>query len=144
MRSLCIVLTLSLGLLVHGSGCRKTPPAPLKSDELVRNDLPGEYEGRYYRGEEHFSLRPDGTFSQRFIRDGKTLYESSGKWRISKRSEDRFFVTFEPFINLEAAISNGTPPEKIFSNTATYYDDQPVIWIFRDIDYYITKVSGKK
>jgi hypothetical protein len=127
-------------LVILLSGCDRPAKAPL-TNEQVKVLICGNYIGKYNKGTEYFEIRPDGTFSQLFVSSGLTNYQLSGKWKF-EQSVDRYGVTFEPFIGLADAIMAGKEPRRFGEATATFYGDEPVIWFFRDIDYFITKQNG--
>ncbi|MBI5244217.1 MAG: hypothetical protein HY922_11165 [Elusimicrobia bacterium] len=62
----------------------------------VRDDIPGVYVGNYVGGREVYDIRPDGTFSQTFTKDGNTVYFSTGIWKL-----DGWKVEFEPQIRFD-------------------------------------------
>lgn len=123
-------------------GCGK-PTAPPLGPKDVKALICGNYEGRYNRGVEYFQIAPDGTFTQKLVQGGKTAYDHKGRWSF-ERMQDRYLVTFEPFMDLSDAITNGKSPAQIRGYVATFYDDEPRIYFSRDIDYFITKQSKKE
>lgn len=119
------------------AGCAKATKTPLGLAE-ARALMSGAYEGRYNRGVEHFSFRPDGTFSQEFIRGDAIVYQSKGTWRC-ERFEDHYLVWLEPFMDLRDAITERGAVQRVSSCMAHFYEDEAKIWFFRDIDYYVRK-----
>ena len=103
----------------------------------VKELICGKYAGRYAKGWEFFEIKPDGTFNQVFVQNGKTNYNSQGTWSF-KKFEDRYFIEFKSFMNLSETILTGKPPEDGMAR-ATYFDDEPRIYFSQDIDYFITK-----
>jgi hypothetical protein len=122
--------------------CGKTSKPAINSDQL-RNLIPGKYQGKYNAGLEEFDIKQDGTFSQKFSQDGVTVYEQSGSWSV-KPLEDRYLINFAPFMDLEMAILKQGKPQQVAERTATFYDDEPRIWFFRDIDYFIVRQAADK
>ena len=132
MRTLLLIVTAILVL-----GCNKPDNPPLSLAE-VKVLICGNYQGEYNNGKEYFEIKPDGSFSQKFVRAGVTVYELQGTWRF-RELEDGYKVTFEPFMDLGEAIWGGKKPEKVLAMIATFYEDEPTIYFFEDIHYYITK-----
>lgn len=131
-------------LAVFAAGCSKSGDAnrpPINLGE-VKNLIAGSYLGEYAGGKELFVLNTNDTFSQRFVRDGKTVYESTGAWSF-KKLEDHHLVHFEPCISLQDAILQKKEPKHLMLMTGTFYHDEPVIFFFRDIDYWIKKQPEK-
>lgn len=61
------------------------------------HSVSGVYVGDYFGGEETYRLRTDGTFTQQFVRGGKTQYINSGHWSIDSFGSDSN-ITFEHVI----------------------------------------------
>jgi hypothetical protein len=136
-------LLLTLVMIALFSGCKKTAP-PALSEDRVRDLISGKYEGDYDGGWEYFDVRTNGTFSQTFIQNGVTVYSLEGKWTFEKM-EDRYLVWFGPFMDLrDAIVAKGGSPEKVASCQATFYEDEPRIYFFRKIYYFVVKPAEKK
>ncbi len=127
--------------LVLCSGCErpKRPPASLAE---VKAMLCGSYKGEYNHGVEYIEIKPEGTFSQKFIQRGVTVYNVEGKWTFHKL-QDHYLVSFEPFMDLEMAILKGESPKRSTGREAAFYEDESKLWFFRDISYYVTRQSEK-
>ena len=98
----------------------------------------GHWEGWYAKGREYFVIRPDGTFSQTFVREGVTNYVAEGKWS-AEPFEDYYKVIFEPFMDLSETISHGTSPRKISGRGGSLLEDELRIYFVTDQAYYVMK-----
>jgi len=123
------------------SGCDKPKRGPANVEE-IKAMICGSYQGQYNHGIEYIEIRSVGTFSQRFVQRGVTIYDLEGKWSL-ERMQDHWLVRFEPFMDLEMAILKAQSPKRITGREAAFYEDESKIWFFRDIDYFITKRSDK-
>lgn len=133
-------------------GCAK-PESPRLSRDAVKALICGAYVGNYFEGTESFEIKPDGSFSQKFVKNGVPLYEQKGTWNFEPK-EEGYAIRFEPFMDLHEAIiaewqkspPPGKGPERFSAGTAAFYEDEPRIYFDRDMNYFITKrpIKGEK
>ena len=57
--------------------------------------IAGTYIGNYQGGAETFYLRPDGSYSQQFVRRSQIIYTNSGHWRLDTYPPDTYTLEFE-------------------------------------------------
>ena len=138
-----IKVAVPIGVALMLAGCGKAGHAKRTAagTNEVRSLIVGDYQGHYLNGVEYFSIGEDGAFSQRF-ESNSLRYTNQGSWNFH-RLDDHYIVSFEPFMELEAVIENRGEPKKFGSWGAAFYEDEPIIWIFRDINYYTVKVPQK-
>ena len=132
------IVIVSVAMLVL-LGCHRQKRAA--SLEQVRNLIAGHYEGQYNKGVEHLVIKTNGTFSQEFICAGVTNYHLEGKWNL-EQTEDRYLVTFIPFMDLEEALRKSKNPERVAARIATFYEGEPRIYFIRDLAYFVIKKSN--
>lgn len=135
-----IVFFCIIGFLSFGCHQAARPPLTQAQAEAL---VCGNYEGRYNKGVEYVEIRSDKTFSQRFIQGGVTNYELEGKWKLDPLS-DRYMIFFTPFMDSRDAILKRGPPVRSGSTAGTFFEDEPKVWFFGDIGYFIAKQADTK
>jgi hypothetical protein len=121
-------------------GCNKPakparPPLTLEDAKTMNS---GHWEGWYAKGREYFVIRPDGTFSQTFVREGVTNYVAEGKWG-AEPFEDYYKVRFNPFMDLSETIAYEKSPRKISGRLGSLLEDELRIYFVTDQAYYVMK-----
>jgi hypothetical protein len=122
------------------SACDNHHRGSLSHKQLVEH-VCGNYVGKYAGGTEYFTVVTNGSFSQKFFIDNTNVYQLDGKWSLQK-GDDKYYIKFEPFMDLNGMILKTGAVERDDAMTATFYDDESIIWFFRDADYFATKQSG--
>ena len=123
-------------------GCSKAAKRPASLEE-AKAIISGEYVGNYNKGVERFILRTNGTFSQEFKQNGKTIYRNEGVWRVSEATDTSGYWTyFEPFTNQVEAIMGTGPIKTTLFTQGNYYIGERVLWFAREFGYYASVGAG--
>ncbi|MBU2574871.1 MAG: hypothetical protein KKH28_12420 [Elusimicrobia bacterium] len=76
------------------TACKEDPPP-------TREEVIGVYIGNYLGGKEVYDIRPDETFSQTFVKDGHTVYSSTGTWKLMEPSDYQGNIEFSPHMRAQ-------------------------------------------
>ncbi len=127
-----VIQVLPLMLMFVGFACSSNTSDP-SSSEIV-----GTYMGRYGGGVETFELNPDGSFTQTFQIRSKTIYNASGKWKVTGR-----VIRFAPFMSPDGLWSgkfDGNPD--LTQGAPGSWERNPIRIEFTEWPYHAAKVRG--
>ena len=90
LTGLFVASVVAIVVALAGSALRSGPPSLA--------EVAGHYRGDYSPGaREEFHLRPDGTFEQQLLIDGRQAYRHQGRWHVRQQSIafDSFMPSFD-------------------------------------------------
>lgn len=122
------------------TGCKENPPPS-------RGDVIGVYMGNYLGGREVYDIRPDGTFSQTFVKDGKTAYSSTGTWKVMASPHEGGNLEFSPHMRAQDWSDSGESVRLDTGNgtwDSSGNKSRETIYFFSDMGIWVAKQKKTK